>query len=321
MSSSQCSSSSSKKKKRRSMVASEESSLRHRSHAAAEPSPSDSSSDSLPSSSSAATPALPLPSTPLSFDPSDHLALVTVGTTQFDSLISALNSEADSFIGWLIARGFTRLLLQLGTGRVLPLPLLSAAARLSPASRPLRVEWVGLMIGLPSAIAAARLVISHAGAGSILESLRASRPLIVVVNQRLMHNHQQELATALAEGRFLYAATPESLMQVMTQGRWDEPTDEEEEKEDDEAERRKKKQKAVTATGANDASSAVSYRLRRYPPVDSAAFPRLLGGLCATQLQHATSGGSDSGMQLRATIVGWLLPAIGAAIATCCLCG
>ena len=52
-----------------------------------------------------------------------------------------------------------------------------------------------------------RLFFLYPGSGSVLESLQASRPLIVVVNELLMGNHQIELASQLANDGYLYYAT------------------------------------------------------------------------------------------------------------------
>ena len=69
--------------------------------------------------------------------------------------------------------------------------------------------------GLADEIAAADLVISHAGAGSIIEALQASRHLLVVVNTDLADNHQIELAQALAaRGHLEYAASPGEVVEV-----------------------------------------------------------------------------------------------------------
>ena len=49
----------------------------------------------------------------------------------------------------------------------------------------------------------ADVIISHAGAGSVMEALRLKKKLIVVVNDLLMDNHQVELATALEDGKMM----------------------------------------------------------------------------------------------------------------------
>ncbi|KAK2950014.1 putative UDP-N-acetylglucosamine transferase subunit ALG13 like protein [Blattamonas nauphoetae] len=49
----------------------------------------------------------------------------------------------------------------------------------------------------------ADLIISHSGAGTILDVLRRGKPCVVVVNDTLLHNHQAELATAMNENGYL----------------------------------------------------------------------------------------------------------------------
>lgn len=62
----------------------------------------------------------------------------------------------------------------------------------------------------------ADLVISHAGAGSCLEALAASKPLIVVTNELLMDNHQLELAEQLCKDGHLYYCTCDTLLELLT---------------------------------------------------------------------------------------------------------
>lgn len=49
----------------------------------------------------------------------------------------------------------------------------------------------------------ASLIISHAGAGSIMEGLSLNKLMLVVINSSLMVNHQTELAYALSKRRHL----------------------------------------------------------------------------------------------------------------------
>ncbi|XP_050296769.1 UDP-N-acetylglucosamine transferase subunit ALG13 homolog [Anthonomus grandis grandis] len=64
-------------------------------------------------------------------------------------------------------------------------------------------------------IAKSNLVISHAGAGSCLDVLRLNKPLIVVVNEDLMDNHQVELASQLQKNGYLYYCTCDTLANTL----------------------------------------------------------------------------------------------------------
>ena len=62
------------------------------------------------------------------------------------------------------------------------------------------------------------LVISHCGAGILLESLRANKTkevktkCVAVVNESLMDNHQSEIADALADQSYIVKATVSSVL-------------------------------------------------------------------------------------------------------------
>ncbi|CAF4850494.1 unnamed protein product [Pieris macdunnoughi] len=60
-------------------------------------------------------------------------------------------------------------------------------------------------------------VISHAGAGSVLEVLNASKPLLVVVNEDLMDNHQLELAEQMQVDGHLFYCTCDTLVCTLDQ--------------------------------------------------------------------------------------------------------
>ena len=61
----------------------------------------------------------------------------------------------------------------------------------------------------------ADLIISHCGAGSILEALGLTKPLIVVVNTTLQGNHQAELSDALSAEGYCHATTPSQLISLL----------------------------------------------------------------------------------------------------------
>lgn len=59
------------------------------------------------------------------------------------------------------------------------------------------------------------LDILFVGSGSVFETLRAGKPLLVVVNEALMDNHQRELADDLAAQGYLLCARPETLIDTI----------------------------------------------------------------------------------------------------------
>ncbi|XP_026185416.1 UDP-N-acetylglucosamine transferase subunit ALG13 homolog [Mastacembelus armatus] len=129
---------------------------------------------------------------------------VTVGTTSFDELIHSITCSES--VQALKTRGYERLVLQVGRGALLP------AADSCPH---IRLEAFRFKDSIAEDIKQADLVISHAGAGSCLEVLGAGKPLLVVVNDKLMDNHQLELAAQLHMDSHLLYCTCSTLTQTL----------------------------------------------------------------------------------------------------------
>ncbi|KAJ8407173.1 hypothetical protein AAFF_G00288490 [Aldrovandia affinis] len=129
---------------------------------------------------------------------------VTVGTTSFDELIECVTSEEATQV--LSALGYEKLVLQVGRGSVVP----DAGSFAG-----LQVDVFRFKGSIAEDMRDADLVISHAGAGSCLEALGARRPLLVVVNDRLMDNHQLELAKQLHSDSHLLYCTCSTLTQTL----------------------------------------------------------------------------------------------------------
>ena len=131
---------------------------------------------------------------------------VTVGTTKFDGLVRAVDDDRCRAL--LLRQGYGSVTVQIGHGTVVPRDADGSAA--PPSMRYFRHK--------PSHeqdVADADLVISHGGAGTIMEVLRARKPLLVVVNNALMGNHQMELADALQARGHLVATTPAGLLDAL----------------------------------------------------------------------------------------------------------
>lgn len=129
---------------------------------------------------------------------------VTVGTTRFDELIESITSPEN--IQTLKDRGYERLVLQVGKGSLLPT---------ADSCPHITLEAYRFKSSIADDIEQADLVISHAGAGSCLETLGAGKPLLVVVNDTLMDNHQLELAKQLHMDSHLLYCTCRTLTETL----------------------------------------------------------------------------------------------------------
>lgn len=143
---------------------------------------------------------------------------VTVGTTSFDALVEAMDSE--ELIQTLIEKGYDSLTIQRGRGAYVPKHVVSATSTSSRSSSSARrtffkVDVVEFLPSLDGVLKDASLVISHAGAGSVFESLSLGKPTLVVVNESLMDNHQVELAETLASLGHVAWTRPEELLQAL----------------------------------------------------------------------------------------------------------
>ncbi len=140
--------------------------------------------------------------------------LVTVGTTRFDALVSSVLSD-DCRSALFDACGFSRLVVQHGECGS------ETAARVaSVVAADARVTAFAYDAEMARHVAACSLVIGHAGAGTTLDALRASKPLISVPNTALLGNHQEELAEALAAAEHAVRCRPDQLAGVVRAGAW-----------------------------------------------------------------------------------------------------
>lgn len=136
---------------------------------------------------------------------SDKMVFVTVGTTKFDNLITTVLSRA--VLEALSARNYRHLILQIGNSSLEP----DCTARYGFH----KIETFKLSPSIGKYMQSADLVISHAGAGSVLEALEKRKHLIVVINDLLMDNHQVELAEQLYKNEYLYYCTCQNLLHIV----------------------------------------------------------------------------------------------------------
>ncbi|GLC43935.1 hypothetical protein PLESTB_000211400 [Pleodorina starrii] len=134
---------------------------------------------------------------------------VTVGTTKFEALVERVDSL--ELLRALKSKGYTSIIIQKGNGAYCP-SVIVPKGQTKATTEGVQVEYFDYSPSLASYIASAALVISHAGSGSIFETLTAGVPLIVVPNPLLMDNHQVELGEQLADMGHLVSAAPDELL-------------------------------------------------------------------------------------------------------------
>lgn len=139
--------------------------------------------------------------------------LVTVGSTKFDQLIRAVDTEA--FAAALHEQGYTSLLVQRGDGEYIPHVLVHRGEEKAGLPSGLSVEFVQYLPSMHAYMEAADLIISHAGSGSLFEALSLGKTIIAVPNAILMANHQEELAVHLDRLGHLVSAAPETLVSAL----------------------------------------------------------------------------------------------------------
>ncbi|KXS18414.1 glycosyltransferase family 1 protein [Gonapodya prolifera JEL478] len=153
---------------------------------------------------------------------------VTVGTTRFDGLFGVLFHSDDpgsppQCLQLIANRGVKRLRIQYGNSAMPSLDGLhhdqikskGADGTLTFVVAGIEIEMYRLKSNIEEDMKWAGLVISHAGSGSILESLQLNKPLIVVVNDTLADNHQAELAFAVENQGHCIATDPRHLAKTL----------------------------------------------------------------------------------------------------------
>lgn len=114
-------------------------------------------------------------------------ALVTVGTTKFDSLITLF--EDQTFLHALAKAGITTLTIQHGNSSFThPAPPL-----------PCHITSFAFSHDFLTYLMAVDLIISHASGGIYVEAQSLKKPQILIVNTTLHENHQAEFANLLKE--------------------------------------------------------------------------------------------------------------------------
>ena len=128
---------------------------------------------------------------------------VTVGSTSFESLVQNIDNKR--VLSTLKSLVYTKIIYQIGSGKYVP-----------SVTHILPVECFKYKPTILNIIQGASLVICHAGVGTVMETLKAKRPIIVVPNPSLMDNHQCELADTLVIQGYVVKCLPENIIDQLS---------------------------------------------------------------------------------------------------------
>lgn len=127
---------------------------------------------------------------------------VTVGTTKYEKLIETILQN--DILEKLKNLGYKEVQFQTGSG-----------AFERKECPDITLKYDKYFENFIEEIKESDLVISHAGAGTCLDVLKCGKPLIIVINEDLMDNHQKELGEQLENDEYVYLCTCQTLIETL----------------------------------------------------------------------------------------------------------
>ncbi|KAG1469861.1 hypothetical protein G6F56_003014 [Rhizopus delemar] len=121
---------------------------------------------------------------------------ITVGSTGFDDLIQETTTQ--EFLTCLLELNIKRVVFQYGSSE----PVFAKNIQSYEGPR-IDIEGYRYKPSITKDILTSDIIISHAGSGTMLQTLRLQgKKLIMVVNKSLLDNHQLELAKAMHKNKY-----------------------------------------------------------------------------------------------------------------------
>ncbi|SOV75503.1 glycosyltransferase family 28 protein, putative [Plasmodium sp. gorilla clade G3] len=131
----------------------------------------------------------------------DMYLFVTVGSTNFDELIKYIDDE--QFHLFLRNIGFSYMTIQIGNGTYIPKLIYTNDNNINNNKLLKEVKYFTYKTNLDKYFEKAHFILSHSGAGTTLECLRKKKKILIVVNKKLMNNHQSEFANYMYSCNYL----------------------------------------------------------------------------------------------------------------------